>query len=246
MDPIIDEVEQFFSWMKSVYGNQQYLEGTLRNPEINPEQPKTQATARKLKSVAASTKSMVQSLSGNLGAFYQDIKDCQKCTLGSTRKNFVFGVGNPDADIVFVGEAPGKDEDEQGLPFVGKAGKLLDKMLAAISLTRDEVFIANVLKCRPPGNRDPLPDEVVQCEPYLQEQLRLISPKILVALGRISAQVLLKQSDSLSYLRKEVRSYSGIPLIVTYHPAALLRNPQWKRNAWEDLKKIRQMALTVQ
>jgi DNA polymerase len=142
---------------------------------------------------------------------------------------------------MFVGEAPGQDEDEQGIPFVGRAGKLLDKMLAAIGLHRNDVFIANVLKCRPPQNRDPLSDEIAQCEPYLKKQMNLIEPKVLVALGRIAGQVLLKRNDSLSVLRQETLLYEKTPLIVTYHPAALLRNPQWKQNAWIDLKKIKKI-----
>ncbi|HEM49512.1 MAG TPA: uracil-DNA glycosylase, partial [Caldithrix sp.] len=133
------------------------------------------------------------------------------------------------------------DEDEQGIPFVGRAGKLLDKMLAAIGLHRSDIFIANVLKCRPPQNRDPLPDEILHCEPYLKKQLEIIQPKVLVALGRIAGQVLLKRTDSLSVLRQEPLLYEKTPLIVTYHPAALLRNPQWKQNAWIDLKKIKKI-----
>ena len=140
-----------------------------------------------------------------------------------------------------VGEGPGADEDAQGLPFVGRAGKLLTEILKAINFSRDEVYIANIVKCRPPQNRDPLPDEIMHCEPYLKKQLELIEPKVLVALGRIAGQVLLKRNDSLSVLRQETLLYEKTPLIVTYHPAALLRNPQWKKNAWIDLKKIRKI-----
>ncbi len=169
------------------------------------------------------------------------ICQCQKCSLGATRIKFVFGVGNPNADIVLIGEAPGADEDAQGEPFVGRAGQLLNKILEAIHLKREEVYICNILKCRPPGNRDPLPGEVEQCEPYLWKQLEIIKPKIILCLGRISAQVLLKTTDTLTKLREGVHDYRGIPLLVTYHPAALLRNPNWKRPAWEDVQRLRKM-----
>ena len=167
------------------------------------------------------------------------ICDCRKCPLGETRNRFVFGVGNPEADVVLVGEAPGAEEDKQGEPFVGRAGKLLDKILEAVHFTRDDVFICNILKCRPPNNRDPLPSEVEQCEPYLHKQLELLQPKVMLALGRIAAQTLLRTNSSLTKLRAETHSYQGIPLIVTYHPAALLRNPNWKRPTWEDVQKFR-------
>lgn len=157
------------------------------------------------------------------------ICECTQCPLGQTRKKFVFGVGNPEADIVIVGEAPGADEDAQGEPFVGRAGQLLNKILEAIEIRREDVFICNILKCRPPGNRDPLPAEVAQCEPYLHKQLAVIRPKIMLALGRIAAQTLLRSTASLTTMRASTHEYQGIPLMVTYHPAALLRNPNWKR-----------------
>jgi DNA polymerase len=167
------------------------------------------------------------------------ICNCQKCVLGSTRKNFVFGVGNHSAEIVFVGEAPGADEDDQGEPFVGRAGKLLNEMLKEIGLKRQEVFICNILKCRPPNNRDPLPDEVEKCEPYLLKQLSLLKPKIIVALGRVAGNTLLKTSETLTNLRKQRYDYYGITLVVTFHPAAILRNPQWKTTTLEDLKNAK-------
>jgi len=169
------------------------------------------------------------------------ICDCQKCSLGTTRTKFVFGVGNPNADIVLIGEAPGADEDAQGEPFVGRAGQLLNKILDAIHLKREEVYICNILKCRPPNNREPATEEVQKCEPYLWKQLELIKPKIILCLGRVSAQVLLKTTDTLTKLRENMHDYRGIPLLVTYHPAALLRNPNWKRPAWEDVQKLRKM-----
>ena len=178
---------------------------------------------------------------GSLDGLNSSICECQKCSLGGTRIKFVFGVGNPQAEIVLIGEAPGADEDAQGEPFVGRAGQLLNKILEAIHFRREEVYICNILKCRPPNNRDPLPEEVEQCEPYLWKQLEIIKPKIILCLGRISAQVLLKTTDSLTKLREGVHDYRGIPLLVTYHPAALLRNPGWKRPTWEDVQKLRKM-----
>ncbi|MCB2205721.1 uracil-DNA glycosylase [bacterium] len=167
------------------------------------------------------------------------ICNCMKCALGETRNQFVFGVGNPQADVVLVGEAPGAEEDKKGEPFVGRAGKLLDKILEAVDFKREDVFICNILKCRPPNNRDPLATEVEQCEPYLHKQLELLQPKVMLALGRIAAQTLLRTNDSLTKLRAGTHTYHGVPLIVTYHPAALLRNPNWKRPTWEDVQKFR-------
>lgn len=166
------------------------------------------------------------------------ICDCQKCPLGKTRTKFVYGVGNPKADILFIGEAPGREEDLQGEPFVGRAGKLLDKILAAMGYDRDDVYIANILKCRPPENRDPQPDEMKACMPYLLEQIRLIRPKFIVALGRIAAHALLDTTTPLGKLRGKWHKFHGIPLIVTYHPAALLRAPQYKRPTWEDMQVL--------
>ena len=175
----------------------------------------------------------------SLESFYESICKCQKCPLGSTRTNFVFGVGNPHAEIVFVGEAPGEKEDLKGEPFVGRAGKLLDKILGAIGLAREDIYICNVLKCRPPKNRDPLANEVDLCEPYLKTQLSLIKPKLIVALGRVSACTILKTKEPLKNLRSQIFQYQGIDLLVTYHPAALLRNPNFKKPAWEDFQLIR-------
>ena len=174
-----------------------------------------------------------------LAAFEAKICECQKCHLGATRTKFVFGVGNPAADLVFVGEAPGAEEDRRGEPFVGRAGVLLDKILAAIQLARDDVYICNILKCRPPNNRDPLTEEAKLCLPYLKEQLRMIQPKLIVALGRVAARHLLGLEESLKNMRKQVYSYEGVELRVTYHPAALLRNPAFKAPAWEDFQEIR-------
>jgi uracil-DNA glycosylase len=169
------------------------------------------------------------------------INTCTKCALGTTRTNFVFGVGNPKAGLVLVGEAPGADEDAQGEPFVGRAGQLLNKILEAINFRREEVYICNILKCRPPNNREPQPDEVALCEPYLWKQIDLIKPKVILCLGRVAAQVLLKTNDALGVMRERLYDYRGAKVVVTYHPAALLRNPHWKRPAWEDVQKARKL-----
>ena len=181
---------------------------------------------------------------GELTKFNEEIKDCQNCHLGSTRTKFVFGTGDPNADLLLVGEAPGVEEDRIGEPFVGRAGKLLDKILAAIKLNRSKgVYICNVLKCRPPNNRDPLPSEVEQCEPYLQNQIRLINPKLIVALGRVAGKTLLKQDVPLKVMREKIHYYEQTPLIVTYHPAALLRNGSFKKPTWKDFQWIESILL---
>jgi DNA polymerase len=176
-------------------------------------------------------------------ALEEAVPACTKCALHSTRTQTVFGVGNRQAQWMFVGEAPGADEDRLGEPFVGRAGQLLNAMLAALGLRREEVYIANVLKCRPPNNRDPQADEVEQCEPYLIRQIELIQPKLIVALGRHAAHSLLKTDLALARLRGQRLSYQNIPLVVTYHPAYLLRTPSDKRKAWEDLRRARALLL---
>ncbi|OGI37940.1 MAG: uracil-DNA glycosylase [Candidatus Muproteobacteria bacterium RBG_16_62_13] len=191
---------------------------------------------------AASVMPVPAPLSGDDWAVLESaVKGCQKCALHATRKQTVFGVGNTRAQWMFVGEAPGADEDAQGEPFVGRAGQLLNSMLFALGLKREEVYIANVLKCRPPGNRDPQPGEVEQCEPYLIRQIELIQPKLIVALGRHAAHSLLKTGLPLARLRGQTLSYQGIPLVVTYHPAYLLRTLTDKRKAWDDLCRARQL-----
>ncbi|MBE60464.1 MAG: uracil-DNA glycosylase [Candidatus Marinimicrobia bacterium] len=172
--------------------------------------------------------------------FYEQIHQCHNCALGNSRTQFVFGVGDPNASLVLVGEAPGEQEDLKGEPFVGRAGQLLDKILAAIDRSRQkDVYICNVLKCRPPNNRDPLAEEVSECEPYLIHQINLIQPKLIVALGRVAGKTLLNVDKPLKSMRGSLHYYHGTPLIVTYHPAALLRNPNWKPETWKDFKWIR-------
>jgi len=166
--------------------------------------------------------------------------DCSRCKLHTLgRKQVVFGVGNPNADLMFVGEAPGADEDIQGEPFVGRAGQLLTKIIEAIDLKREDVYIANVIKCRPPGNRNPEPDEVEQCEPFLFRQIDIIKPRVIVALGKFAAQCLLKTDAPITRIRGREFTYRDAVLIPTYHPAYLLRNPSAKRDVWEDMKKVR-------
>lgn len=170
---------------------------------------------------------------------YKKIKNCTMCPLHKTRTNFVFGQGSGSSKVLFVGEAPGREEDLRGEPFVGHAGKLLDKILKAIDFKREGVYIANVLKCRPPGNRDPQPIEIKECEPHLLQQIEILKPEIICALGRIAAQALLKTKAPLNQLRGKFHDYHGIKLIVTYHPAALLRYPQYKKGCWEDMKMLK-------
>jgi uracil-DNA glycosylase len=164
---------------------------------------------------------------------------CTRCRLSEGRRTVVFGSGKPTADLMFIGEGPGAEEDRQGLPFVGPAGQLLTRIIEAIGLRREEVYIANVVKCRPPGNRDPLPDEVAACRGHLEGQIRLVAPRLIVALGRVAAQTLLGTDEPLGRLRGHWHQVLGVPVRVTYHPAALLRNASFKRPTWEDMQVVR-------
>lgn len=168
----------------------------------------------------------------------REIGDCQKCPLSRGRTNLVFGDGNPRADLVFVGEAPGEDEDRQGKPFVGRAGQLLTRIITSMKLTREDVYICNILKCRPPGNRNPKPEEIKACEPFLIRQLEAIKPRIICALGTFAAHTLLRTDVPITVLRGKFHAYQGIKLMPTYHPAYLLRNPGAKKQVWEDVKMI--------
>jgi len=176
-----------------------------------------------------------------LAAIREDIGDCQRCKLAPTRKTIVFGQGSPDAQLMFIGEAPGADEDEQGLAFVGKAGQLLTRIIEAMGLRRDDVFIANILKCRPPNNRNPEPDEILACQGFLDQQVASIRPRVIVALGKFAGQWLLKTADPISRIRGRLGEYNGIPVMPTYHPAYLLRTPSAKKDVWEDMKVVRGM-----
>jgi uracil-DNA glycosylase family 4 len=174
-----------------------------------------------------------------LAAIRADLGDCQRCGLAGGRKNIVFGQGNPRAELMFVGEAPGADEDEQGLAFVGRAGKLLTDIIEkGLKMSRDDVYIANILKCRPPQNRNPETDEILSCEPFLEAQIRAIRPRVVVALGKFSAHWLLKTAVPITRLRGQLGEWEGIPAMPTYHPAYLLRNPSAKKDLWEDMKVV--------
>lgn len=179
--------------------------------------------------------------SDSLDSLNKLICNCTKCGLHKNRNKFVFGSGNTNADVMVIGEGPGAEEDLQGLPFVGRAGKLLTDILKAIKFEREEVYIANIVKCRPPGNRTPLPEEMDTCIPYLKKQIELIKPKLILCLGLTAAKGLLKRKDSLTNLRGNIYEYESISVMVTFHPAALLRNPNWKRDCWEDVKKFRKL-----
>ena len=168
----------------------------------------------------------------------RELGDCKRCKLCTGRKNIVFGVGSPRAELVFVGEGPGEQEDLQGVPFVGPAGELLTKMIQAMGFSRDQVYICNVVKCRPPGNRNPEPDEIAACEPFLRSQLLALQPKVIVALGKFAAQTLLRDSTPITRLRGQWREYQGVKLMPTFHPAYLLRSPNEKKKAWEDLQQV--------
>jgi len=175
----------------------------------------------------------------DLNDLYEQSKTCRKCRLADTRTNYVFGEGNPEAKIVVIGEAPGAEEDAQGRPFVGRSGKLLDKILEAIGFSRDDVFICNIIKCRPPANRNPHADEISCCMPWLNAQLALLNPAVLLLLGKVAANTLLDNKQSMGNLRGKIIRWNGYDVIVTYHPAALLRNPNWKRQCWDDVRMLR-------
>jgi uracil-DNA glycosylase family 4 len=174
----------------------------------------------------------------SLESIRESIGDCRRCRLSEGRKTIVFGQGNPRARLMFVGEAPGADEDEQGLAFVGKAGQLLTQIVKAMGFSRDDIFIANVIKCRPPQNRNPEADEIMSCEPFLHRQIEAISPKVIVALGKFAGQWLLRTAEPISRIRGRLGSYKGIAVMPTYHPAYLLRNPGAKREVWDDMKVV--------
>jgi DNA polymerase len=174
----------------------------------------------------------------SLEALREFIGPCSRCKLCEARKNVVFGVGDPKAELMFVGEGPGADEDEQGIPFVGRAGKLLTDMIAAMKMTRDEVYIANIVKCRPPGNRNPEPDEIATCIPFLLKQISLVRPKVVVCLGKIASQALLNSQIPITKLRGRFQDMNGTAVMPTYHPAFLLRNPPMKKFVWEDLQQV--------
>lgn len=251
LEAVLTQARRFLQQQQTMYGNTYYRE------QINIAPPSAATAGKSEESMAAKKKStpaapqpiMIReqtdaqkekwNSAADLTSLNTQICNCMKCGLGKTRTKFVFGVGNPNADLLVIGEAPGADEDKQGEPFVGRAGQLLNKILEAVQFKREEVYIANILKCRPPENRRPNPGEVEQCEPYLWKQIELIKPKFILCLGLTAAQTLLKTEESLTSLRASVHNYHGVPTYVTYHPAALLRNPNWKRPTWEDVQRLR-------
>jgi DNA polymerase len=200
------------------------------------EKPKVAITPPPVKSIEENWQE-----SQNMDELRQRICNCKECPLGHTRIKFVFGSGNPNADILVIGEGPGADEDAQGLPFVGRSGQLLTKILESIQLSRDEVFIANIVKCRPPNNRRPESGEVDKCEPYLKKQIELIKPQFILALGLTAVDTLFKAKHRMGDIRGKLMTYHGIKTLPTFHPAALLRNPNFKRDTWEDVKLLRRL-----
>jgi len=201
-----------------------------------------------LAQIAARNASMFDALPGAdepLENIRRDLGDCRRCKLAPDRTNIVFGSGNPKAELMFVGEAPGSAEDAQGLPFVGRAGQLLTKIIEAIQMSREEVYICNILKCRPPDNRNPEPDEIAACEQFLFRQISSVKPKVICALGTFGAQTLLRTRQPISILRGRFLDYRGTKLMATFHPAYLLRNPNEKRRVWEDMRKVRDYLLAL-
>lgn len=233
---------------------------TVWTPRVRAEAPPAPTSVVEKEVVAATPRSVARPVAGKpqpapaqgqrddiastgLDALGEMVASCTRCVLHEQRNRSVFGVGNPDARCMLIGEGPGAEEDRQGEPFVGRAGRLLNAMLGAIGLEREEVYIANIVKCRPPQNRDPRPEEVASCAAYLSRQIELVNPRVIVALGRVAAQNLLSSTTALGRLRREHHSYPGtdVPLVVTYHPAYLLRSPKEKSKAWQDLKHIRHL-----
>jgi uracil-DNA glycosylase family 4 len=225
-------------------GSQQPTADSVQ-PTADSQQPTAdsqQPTADSLRLTAATDTPAAAPVVWTLQAIREDIGDCTRCKLHTLgRRQVVFGVGNPDAELMFVGEAPGADEDIQGIPFVGRAGQLLTKMIQAMGFSRDQVYIANVVKCRPPENRNPEADEIASCEPFLFRQIETIKPTVIIALGSFAARTLLRTQEPISRLRGRVYDYHGAKLIPTFHPSFLLRSPNQKKYAWDDLK----VALTV-
>ncbi|MCX6154650.1 MAG: uracil-DNA glycosylase [Candidatus Kapabacteria bacterium] len=264
---ILELTEQYLSYQKDLSGNNLYLNQhfNFKNNEkthqqdklITNSENKLQLDKSPKKSISNShavnnlisdqTKNQNETISKDwadatsMAELNTKIENCKNCILGNSRLNFVFGTGNHHADILIIGEAPGADEDELGKPFVGRAGQLLTKILEAINLSREEVFIANILKCRPPNNRVPTPAEVEQCEPYLKKQIELIKPEFILALGLTAANTLFKSNFKMADIRGQIKIYNNIKTLVTYHPSALLRNPNWKTATWEDVKLLRSM-----
>jgi uracil-DNA glycosylase family 4 len=229
---IADELRRHLAWQEAD-GSRVIFKGIAEAKAPAPQGPAPQAPAPARAPAAADAPG-----GQTLDQVRQELGDCKRCKLCNGRTQIVFGVGNPRAELVFVGEGPGAEEDAQGVPFVGKAGQLLTKMIEAMQFKRDEVYICNVVKCRPPNNRNPEPDEIQACEPFLKAQLAAIRPKVIVALGKFAAQTLLRDPTPITRLRGQWREYEGVPLMPTFHPAYLLRSPEEKAKAWADLQEV--------
>ena len=237
-EQIIDSLEN----QKEIFGDDLFTSIAMKEPSkrIDIESSSILSKEDNLKIVEPKSLNQFSHIN-NLEDFNNEINSCLSCSLGNSRNKFVFGDGNPNADLMLIGEAPGAQEDKEGIPFVGRAGKLLNDILKAIKFEREDIYIANILKCRPPKNRDPLPAEREVCSPYLYKQIELIKPKVILCLGKIAANVMLNNNDSLTKMRGDIHEINGIKTMVTFHPAALLRNPNWKKPTWEDVQKVRKL-----
>ena len=235
------EVARFFSQRKDLGLTELFLDGLSRERVLECAAGREDESERVAEPAAVVASEV--SLGGlDYEALKREAESCERCRLSKGRTHVVFSDGNPQARLMVVGEAPGANEDRTGLPFVGQAGKLLDLLLASVDLSRkDTVYICNVLKCRPPGNRNPMPDEIDLCAPYLRRQIALVAPEVILAVGTFAAKLLTGLDRPLGKLRGSVYSYEGVPLVVTYHPAALLRNSGWTRSTWNDLQLLRQV-----
>ncbi len=234
------ELRRHLAWQEADGSRTIFADRQAKAPVNQPAPTKAVPVAPPVKAQAPAAAPVTDSgARRTLDEIRRELGDCQRCKLCKLgRHSIVFGVGNPRAELVFVGEAPGEEEDRQGVPFVGKAGQLLTKMIEAMTFRRDDVYICNVVKCRPPNNRDPEPDEIEACEPFLRAQLASIQPKVIVTLGKFAAQTLLRESTAITRLRGQWRTYQGIALMPTFHPAYLLRQPEEKRLAWLDLQEV--------
>lgn len=243
---LYEDILRFLEYEKKVYGPFTVSESQEINHEETTSASEPEVEEERVEYTASESDQPKKTLEEKLEAcstlneLRELCKEADELKTDLENTNLVFGVGNPDADLMIIGEAPGQEEDRQGEPFVGKAGQLLNKILKAINFERDDVYIANILKHRPPGNRNPNPDEQLRSLPYLMRQIDLIDPKIILCLGKVSGTTLLKKEDTLRNLRGKFYSFRGAELTVTYHPAALFRNPQWKRPTWEDVQKVRE------
>ncbi len=227
---------------KEIFGDYLFEEIVIDTSVLPVQSSKNNIVSDTVNSYNINSQNVEESNNYNsLTDFENAISNCQKCSLGKSRDKFVFGSGNSNADVMIIGEAPGADEDKQGKPFVGRAGKLLTDILKAINFERDEVFIANILKCRPPSNRNPLPEEMNECTPYLYKQIEMIKPKVILCLGLVAAHYLIDDKLSLTKMRGNTYEIKGVKTMVTYHPAALLRNPNWKRGCWNDVQQFKKL-----